>query len=473
VGERPISWGAYDAGRAAVAAGFDLELVDGPLHVVVSADVSATEAGQVALLGFLNMTCRVHRPITLELSGGTPLRLLPIHGSRASRTLEEVAVDLVRAVNPECSVWLSSRPVPEAITVGFGPVERRCRWYVGVQRAIAAVSAVPPAAQDWLPPGSRWGGALGACLAANAAFRSALRRETANVRLSAWNWAEGDDAALGPDGPISSAGGSKLLVGAGSVAGALAHWLHYLGAAGTWSIVDRDTVSESNLVKGLNLAARDVGRLKAQQLAELLPAARWEPAWYDGSNLASEEHDLVLCLANERDVRSAISTRDPVLILHATTGENWDVFLHRHIRNRDDCIACRTRDVKQALMACSSVALGTGADEGRADTALPFAAGLAGLTLASALARLEAGVLGDGDFNHWAFRFDTKTTLALHSRSRCRKTCPRQGYAPLRPGRWLHLDPRAAEVVSTEGGTGGIRAPDQPQSAASRKADSR
>ena len=51
--------------------------------------------------------------------------------------------------------------------------------------------------------------------------------------MSAWNWAEGDDAALGPDGPIPSAQGSKLLVGAGAVAGALARWLHYLGAAGS------------------------------------------------------------------------------------------------------------------------------------------------------------------------------------------------------------------------------------------------
>lgn len=447
MGTKSTSWGAYDAGRAAVAAGFDLELVDGPLHVVVSGEVAGTEAGQVALLGFLNMTRGVHRPITLELQGDTHLCVTPIHGRESSTTLEEAAVELVRALNPECSVWLSNRPVPEAVTIAFGPVERRCRWYVGVERAIATVSTARPAAHDWTHPGSRWGGALGACLAANAVFRSTLGRRTPDVRLSAWNWADGHEAALGPDATFPSAGGSKLLVGAGSVAGALVHWLHYLGAAGTWSVVDRDTVSESNLIKGLNLAARDVGRPKAQQIAELLPEARWEPAWYDGSRLAGEEHDLVLCLANERDVRSAISTRAPVLILHATTGENWDVFLHRHIRNRDDCLACRTREWRQALMKCSSVELETDDASGRADTALPFAAGLAGLALASALSRLEAGALADGDFNHWAFYLDSENKLVRHSRARCRKTCPRHGHAPLRPGRWLHLDPRASEAA--------------------------
>lgn len=452
---RPKDWGAFTKGRAAIAASVGHELEDdGPLHVVVSEQARTTEAGQLALLSFLGMASRVHRPITLEFpAGGAPLRVSPLHGD-ASSTLEEAAINLVRAVNPACSVWLDSKPAPGAIAIGFGPVERPCRWYVSVQRAVATVSAVRTADCDWVHPGSRWGGALGACLAANAVFRTAHGLETPNVRLSAWNWAEGSAAELGPDTWFPIAGGSKLMVGAGSVAGAFVHWLHYFGVAGAWSIVDSDEVSESNLIKGLNLAARDVGRAKAQQLASLLPGARWESAWYADSELATEKHDLVLCLANEFDVRSAISSRDPELILHATTGEAWDVHLHRHIRNRDDCLACRTRDWKQARMLCSSASMPT-EDGGHADTALPFAAGLAGLMLASALSRLEAGELELGAVNHWALYLASEGTFTQHNKARCWKSCPRHGHAPLLPGRWLRLDPRVA----------GISPPQAPRSA--------
>jgi hypothetical protein len=384
--------------------------------------------------------------LTLEVSGDARLRVVPIHGVEASMTLTEAALALVRAVNPACSVWLMDRPVPGAITVGLGQVTRPCKWYIGVQRAVAIVSAVRIASQDWAHPASRWGGSLGACLAANAVFRSAHGLATPDVRLSAWNWAEGDAAALGLDAPFPPAEGTKLLVGAGSVAGALAHWLHYLGAAGAWSVVDHDEVSEGNLIKGLNLVAQDVGRPKAEQIAGLLPNARWEPAWYADSRLAADKHDIILCLANEYDVRTAISSRDPELILHATTGEAWDVHLHRHIRNRDDCLACRTRDWKQAAMKCSSVELST-AGSARADTALPFAAGVAGLALAVALSRLEAGALELGDSNHWVFYLGSEHRLVQANRGRCRKSCPRGGHAPLLPGRWLHLDPLASRTA--------------------------
>ena len=417
----------YAAGRQAVEQHLGFKLHDAPVHVVVHKEVARTEAGQVALLSLVNMLARVHNVVTIDTAEDVELVVQPMFGV-SDGSLVDSTIKLCLEANPSCRVWPSNRPVPGSTTIGIGPVQRRCHWHVGANRALATVRTTPVQDDSWSHPGTVWGAALAACLVASAALRSAHGLATTSTRMSAWNWAEGERAEPGPDAAFPLERSSKLLVGAGSVAGSLGHWLHYLGAAGSWTVIDDDAVTDGNLIKGLNLRGCDLGRGKAELLAGQLPRSTWERCWYDKSNLAREQFDLVLCLANERDVRAALSLRAPALILHATTGECWDVRLHRHIRNRDDCLACRTQDWRQAVLACSEVRIES--DKGhRADTALPFAAGLAGLMLASALSRLESGELELDECNGWGVAFEGARQLSLRSKFRCRAGCPSSSFA--------------------------------------------
>jgi len=59
------------------------------------------------------------------------------------------------------------------------------------------------------------------------------------------------------------------------------------------------------------------------------------------SNLLQIYPDIILCLANERNIWSTIQHNFPPLVLHATTTPNWGINLGRHIPMKDWCIVCR------------------------------------------------------------------------------------------------------------------------------------
>ncbi len=127
------------------------------------------------------------------------------------------------------------------------------------------------------------------------------------------------------------------MVGAGAVAAALVYWLSAFGVGGDWTIIDRDVVALHNTNRGMIFTAADAGwpngvpRRKAELLASFMPGSRWAEEWYHESKIAEEDHDVVLGLANEHDVRHWIASRNNTVTLHATTGVNWLSQLHRHI----------------------------------------------------------------------------------------------------------------------------------------------
>jgi hypothetical protein len=99
-----------------------------------------------------------------------------------------------------------------------------------------------------------------------------------------------------------------------------------------------DEVKLHNINRGLVFTAVDAGWLKAsavkkaRRLASLIPGAKFFEEWYDQCNAAMHEvFDVVLGLANDRNVRHLIASRNTGITLQATTGTNWLSQLHRHI----------------------------------------------------------------------------------------------------------------------------------------------
>ncbi|MBA2556353.1 MAG: hypothetical protein H0V12_03240 [Chloroflexi bacterium] len=109
------------------------------------------------------------------------------------------------------------------------------------------------------------------------------------------------------------------------------------------------------------------------------------------------------------------------MVVHATTGTGWTAELHRHLRERDDCIACRIPEEqsKQSPFACADGEVPT-SDGDSTDAALPFLSAAAGLLLArflDAMAHSGSHLLA-GTRNHWAITFGPPgiRTARLNSR---------------------------------------------------------
>ncbi|MBI5434904.1 MAG: ThiF family adenylyltransferase [Planctomycetes bacterium] len=420
-----------------------------PVRVVVGDAEGSSRAGQVLVLSLLNQLARIHRSVTLELHDRrTPLL---VAGPAGASTLEEAAVTLMESIDPcgkfECSI----APIEGEVVVAVTSLNCvKADVFAGASGAIGMIDtcAIP---SDLMSPGALRGAAVASCLAASAALRVHLGRAIAPLRLSAWNYLAGADASAGPDSLVRGELGRVLLIGAGAVSSALAYWLQWLELDAHWVVVDPDRVELHNTNRGLLFTAADAGwpagtaRSKAVVVANALRGTPFT-SWYDDCPAVQDQCDLALCLANARSVRTELAQRNLPVVLHATTGGEWQAALHRHIAGRDDCPRCRTGDSRAATFACSESKLGVGGAERSPDAALPFLSAAAGLMLATALERLAAGELSHGDTNVWRWYLDSAGRGGvLPGRAKCQSDCsvwlPRHLRRQLHASsRWAHLD---------------------------------
>jgi hypothetical protein len=237
------------------------------------------------------------------------------------------------------------------------------------------------------------------------------------------------DQPTGPDtfGPVAV--GSAWLVGAGAVGSCLAWWLHFTGVNGEWTVIDGDIADHTNLNRSLGLFTADVGlggqepTLKAAAAAALIPGATSYPYWWDNW-IATEPKppDVLIPVANDYGIRPAVAAYGHPAILHATTSRDWTAELHRHLPERDGCIACRLPEDAPAFACATGAAQPAGRDPGR-DTALPFLSAAAGILLLSGLLQLQHGHWHTHDHNHWRLWFDEAPRPVQSSRWVCDRTC--------------------------------------------------
>ena len=415
-----------------------------PLQVHVAIDLQAASgaAGQLALLALANQLVRAHRRVTFDLPSSAIPLLVRIPFSQG--TLAATLLSMVGAIDPCGEFRLGKRPAEQGIAIGLGEnAPERCDWYIGANDAVGLINRSPVPFLGGAV--ALRGAALSSCLGAAAVFRSSVGLETVERRVSSWDYSEGAGASRGRNSTAPLDVGRVLMVGAGAVAASLAYWLHAFGAGGRWSVVDRDLVEVHNLNRGLVFTAANAGwplgnpARKAEIVASLLASSRWDPNWYDQSSLVNEHYDVVLGLANDRDVRHFIASRNNTVTLQATTGENWLSQLHRHIAGVDDCIWCRAGEVGATSFACSAglVESPTGA---RTDAALPFLSAASGLMLATALERLQTGDLALDECNDWRWDFGSTYRMSSSGFRQCQTTCTRT--LPLKVRRQLDKNSR-------------------------------
>ncbi len=121
----------------------------------------------------------------------------------------------------------------------------------------------------------------------------------------------------------------------------------------------------------LSLALPEGTALAANVVAQRFsPAASASPHWCgDDPTAVAGVYDLVMPLANERGVRAAIQGRQSTVLLSATTGNDWQAQLHRHVAGVDDCTICRIPPDTPQLSCSTSTVEAAGRE---VDATLPF-----------------------------------------------------------------------------------------------------
>ena len=429
------------------------DMLERPVLIVVGRDIAGTRAGQIAALAIVNMAARVHRRIGLALPDSPLLArsLVPATDFAAA------AIQTARAINPVLDLYLE----PDigrcsfAASIGLGTkvpadLDVYLDWHGGL--GMLATSPVPTPALD---PDSVFGAATAAVFASAALFRLAHGQPVRPARFNPLELLAGTDAGTRDHtGPIDA--GTVLAVGAGAVATALLYWTRELGTRDPWDIVDADIAELHNTNRCLTMTAADAGWPDGEPtgtaVAKAITAARAIGAhphiqWYDQWQPHHEaRYDLVLPLANDRDVRTLIAQRGEPLLLHATTSPNWTAELHRHRPDHDDCPTCRIPNTTSLKLGCSTGPTMPEAPDSP-DAALPFLSAGAGLLLAAALADLPDVAALTRQVNHWQLDLTLTGPLLRSLRHPPRDSCRhiqtrtlRQAYHSTNRRRWDDLD---------------------------------
>jgi hypothetical protein len=128
--------------------------------------------------------------------------------------------------------------------------------------------------------------------------------------------------------------------------------------------------------------------------------------------------DIVLCLADERNVWSDIQYNYPPISFHATTTPNWGLNWGRHIPGRDWCLLCRFKDqVKtKRAMVCSESSIPMKDDEtDPVQGVLPFlSTGSAVLVLAELIKVSNIDLIQHHNFVQFSFLTRTGRFLKTH-----------------------------------------------------------
>ncbi|MFT3821834.1 MAG: ThiF family adenylyltransferase [Rubrivivax sp.] len=234
--------------------------------------------------------------------------------------------------------------------------------------------------------------------------------------------------------------GRVLMTGAGAVGSSAAFFMDAFGVKAQLTCVDADEFKVENLARTALFRYAHCGLKKVLALARALAASasiKVTPvdAWWHDTDQNLGAYDIVLPVANEYGVRQGLQSALPPLMIHASTGNNWNVTFGRHIPGRDDCFAERFAGVDKAPKpGCSGGQLPQ-SEPDAPDASLPFLSFWAGFVTAVDLVRL--GMPGYPQVpNHGLYSFRKGTFLpqlfAKTAKPSC--DCNRQGvvFAKLR-----------------------------------------
>jgi hypothetical protein len=145
--------------------------------------------------------------------------------------------------------------------------------------------------------------------------------------------------------------GRVYQIGCGAVGSCLDYFLSFTNWGGVINLIDYDRVTVDNCNRSLCFNANEALHTikKTESCSAALSGSRLLPIPFGGdySEFVSAGHylktppDVILSLANEKNVWEVIQHNYPPMVLHATTSANWTLNFGRHIPKKEWCILCR------------------------------------------------------------------------------------------------------------------------------------
>jgi hypothetical protein len=373
---------------------------------VVSADPKALETptGQALFATACNLLSRWCRRVELLQAGGDPPVLLKFHPSAPDELLYASTLALMHDADPFGAFEVVAEPSGEC----------RLQLHVGSQPTRYAEHLVAATAHGWNAglatntdpvlefscDGNLLGAIGSACISGAQLFKLAVGHDLLikDGIFDLFSLQRLESPSITDHPQFGRDIGRLLLVGAGSVGSAAAYFMHLAGLTAEIAIVEGDSVKIENFnrspVFGKTTYALNKGRALEQFLhgTSIAVADVFEGWWEDfirQRGRTPNGYDIWLPLANEFGVRWSIQNNYPPLMVHASTGANWNANFGHHIFLVDDCLVDRFPEkAPDNSLACATGEVTTPTES--IDAALPFLSFFAGFLVATELCRLNA-----------------------------------------------------------------------------------
>lgn len=200
------------------------------------------------------------------------------------------------------------------------------------------------------------GPSMAACIGVSALFKVYLGLNTIesfSKWYSLYDFSSSDrpDALPNPIVPGTLDIGRVFQVGCGAVGSSLDFLLSLIDIKGNLHLIDFDKVKIPNTASSLVFTTREAEDkikkvtacnriLDNNQLLEVHDHYVDYGEHIKNCDYENKHPDLILCLANERNIWSSIQYNQPPTVLHATTTKNWGINFGRHIPEKEWCIVC-------------------------------------------------------------------------------------------------------------------------------------
>lgn len=335
------------------SAGFE----DFSLGLVIESSVLKEFSTQVIALTTANILSRWCRQITVQMPENCS-SLIPTRDKNLKKEIESIIHDS----DPFCSLSfekINETSYDQIVIIGHGEYESNnphiwidgSGWIAGAGYATAQPTSIT--SEDRNPVGP----AFASCLGAAEAFRQAIGKTPPEPYESWYSLSDFSKTSQNPSGLknpryVSDADfGTLHQIGCGAVGSSLDFFLSLTDWRGTLHLIDFDVVDMTNCNRSLSFSAIDAQSKskKVDVCSRVLESTEFKPEAFNGdySEFVDEKGflntvpDLILSLANERNVWAGIQHNLPPIVLHSTTTENWGLNFGRHIPKKEWCIMCR------------------------------------------------------------------------------------------------------------------------------------
>jgi hypothetical protein len=382
---------------------------DFSLGVIISSKVRSSYAIQTMTTVALNILARWCREIEIQVPSPVPSRL-PSH---QGMDLTDVLTKALAEIDPygQFSFNGSKMDCCDQI-LAIGPLEDNEKltdrnviwidgsgWDAGVGRGFPIPQIKNAGDENPVGP------AFAACLGAAEVFRQAIGMLDScptSVWYSLYDFSKMEHPHKFESPPYASEFdfGRIHQVGCGAVASSLDFFLTLTKWKGEVHLVDFDEADVTNCNRSLSFSAYDAAAKKAKTgaCADVLRQSRMNPLEFKGSyadfirekGFLNAPPDLILCLANERNVWADIQNNFPPVVFHATTTPNWGINFGRHIPKKEWCIMCRfSGEIKHSPPICGEVEVSRNNQEEKPILGvLPFLSATAAVLILAEMAKI-------------------------------------------------------------------------------------